>query len=59
MVGCLKRKWEAEYNLMMGKLDKEKKKSDTSNLTMDIRVSHFYTFFELSYTLLTTQAHGL
>ena len=23
------------------------------------RVSHFYTFFELSYTLLTTHAHGL
>ena len=23
------------------------------------RVSHFYTFFELSYTLVTTQAHGL
>ena len=32
MAGCLKRKWEAEYNLMMGKLDKEKKASDTSNL---------------------------
>ena len=26
---------------------------------MENRVSHFYTFFELSYTLLTTQAHGL
>ena len=24
-----------------------------------IRVSHFYTFFELSLVLLTTQAHGL
>ena len=24
-----------------------------------IRVSHFYTFFELSYTLLPTHAHGL
>ena len=35
MAGCLKRKWEAEYNLMMGKLDKEKKESDTSNLIMD------------------------
>ena len=32
MAGCLKREWEAEYNLMMGKLDKEKKASDTSNL---------------------------
>ena len=32
MAGCLKRKWEAEYNLMMGNLDKEKKESDTSNL---------------------------
>ena len=35
MAGCLKRKWEAEYNLMMGKLDEEKKESDTSNLIMD------------------------
>ena len=26
---------------------------------LDIRVSHFYTFFELSLVLLTTQAHGL
>ena len=26
---------------------------------MDIRVFHFYTFFELSLVLLTTQAHGL
>ena len=24
-----------------------------------IRVSHFYTFYELSLVLLTTQAHGL
>ena len=26
---------------------------------VSIRVSHFYTFFELSLVLLTTQAHGL
>ena len=26
---------------------------------LHIRVSHFYTFFELSLVLLTTQAHGL
>ena len=26
---------------------------------VNTRVSHFYTFFELSYTLVTTQAHGL
>ena len=26
---------------------------------LEARVSHFYTFFELSYTLVTTQAHGL
>ena len=27
--------------------------------SIQIRVSHFYTFFELSLVLLTTQAHGL
>ena len=29
------------------------------SMSVIIRVSHFYTFFELSYTLVTTQAHGL
>ena len=29
------------------------------SLSIFIRVSHFYTFFELSLVLLTTQAHGL
>ena len=28
-------------------------------INISSRVSHFYTFFELSYTLVTTQAHGL
>ena len=28
-------------------------------LRVNTRVSHFYTFFELSLVLLTTQAHGL
>ena len=31
----------------------------TEGTSVTIRVSHFYTFFELSYTLVTTQAHGL
>ena len=34
--------------------EKEKKLSKM----VEIRVSHFYTFFELSLVLLTTQAHG-
>ena len=29
------------------------------DLKVGTRVSHFYTFFELSLVLLTTQAHGL
>ena len=32
---------------------------DSIRKSLDIRVSHFYTFFELSLVLLTTQAHGL
>ena len=32
---------------------------DPQYLCLCIRVSHFYTFFKLGYTLLTTQAHGL
>ena len=35
--------------------EKEKKLSKM----VEIRVSHFYTFFELSLVLLTTHAHGL
>ena len=33
--------------------------SSSANLRLCTRVFHFYTFFELSLVLLTTQAHGL
>ena len=36
-----------------------KSQSQTCVMTLSNRVSHFYTFFELSLVLLTTHAHGL